>query len=106
VKTRPVQVRLRPSTTHALRELAAERWETIADLVSTALATCLRVETPVRLGRVPMPAGDDVVVPMSPEHWLAAKKFADRADITIGQLCRLAAESYVREWPAMRRAAS
>lgn len=106
MKPRQVPVRLRRATMHVLNIVAAERWEPVAVVCRDALAMHLRMETPVRIGRVPMPLGDDVTVPIPQELWLEAKRFADRADITIGQLCRLAAESYARSWPASRRAAS
>jgi hypothetical protein len=105
MSTRMVRVRLRRATAFALERLAAEQWIPLGRVCQRALEVHLLSGASVAWGRVPMPDGVDVPVPVPPELWSEAKRAADAADITIGQLCRLAAESYVRAHPpAVRRA--
>ena len=106
MSARLVRVRLRPKTLAALEAIAAERWTSVASECVEALARHLRAARPVRVGRVPMPEGVDVVVPLEADLWHEAKRVADGADVTIGQLCRLAAQAHARARPRLRRIAS
>lgn len=106
MRSRLVRVRLRPTTVAAIAAIAAQRWTSLARLCREALAEQLASAEPVRLGRVPMPPGVDIVVPLPPAVWAEAKRVADVADVSIGQLCRLAAEAHVQARPIARRMAS
>ena len=101
--SRFIAVRLRPSTFATVERIGAACWLSPAELCAGVVAAFLESSVPNEAQRIPMPPGKDLFVVVPLQVWRDAKRISDRLDITIGQLARLAIETWATNARAYER---